>query len=88
MWRKLNTLLPEARKHGARYTIEDLRIEIRAIRNRGKWLSADTNRDDTAVETELEKMENLKIFFRWVENTLYPLIAPTPPTFYYLISAN
>ena len=53
-------MLPEAPKHGARYTIDDLRIEIRAIRNRGKWLSAETNRDDTAVETELEKDEKLK----------------------------
>ena len=35
-----------------------------------------------------KKMENLKIFFRWVENTPYPLIVPTPPTFYYLISAT
>ena len=56
-------MLPEAPKHGARYTIEDLRIEIRAIRNRGKWLSAETNRDDTAVETELEKDGKLKNIF-------------------------
>ena len=53
-------MLSEAPKHDARYTIEDLRIEIRAIRNRGKWLSAETNRDDIAVETELKKDEKLK----------------------------
>ncbi|MBT6306173.1 MAG: hypothetical protein HOJ18_08140 [Rhodospirillaceae bacterium] len=53
-------MLPEVPKHGASYTIDDLRIEIRATRNQGKFLSADTNSDNIAVETELEKAGKLK----------------------------
>ena len=54
LWKKLGTLRPEA-KNGARYTIDTDQEEIRAVRNREKWLEVDERRDRDVLVEELKK---------------------------------
>ena len=54
LWKKLVTLRPEA-KSGARYTIDTDQEEIRAVRNREKWLEVDERRDRDVLVEELKK---------------------------------
>jgi len=54
IWRKLKSLRPDD-KNGARYYFDGKRCEIRALRNKVKWLAADDFRDTAAIEAELDK---------------------------------
>ena len=55
IWRKIKSLRPDDRKHGARYMIEGKRDEVRAIRNKDKWKEIDTERDTQAISDNLCK---------------------------------
>ena len=57
IWRKLKTLRPEDRKHGARHIIDGKRYEFRAIRNVDKWKTIDAERDSQAFLDELNKQK-------------------------------
>ena len=57
LWRKAKTLRPDDAKNGARYVVNGRQIEVRALRNRVKWLRNDEKRDHHAVDQEMNKTE-------------------------------
>ena len=52
LWRKIGRLRPED-KNGARYTLNSKQDELRAIRNREKWIEVDRGRNEKALVDEL-----------------------------------
>lgn len=56
IWRRIKSLRPGDAKHGARYFLsENRQSEVRALRNRDDWMSADKDRDKVRIENELAK---------------------------------
>ena len=53
LWRGFGRLRIEA-KNGARYTIDSAQDEVRAIRNREKWIGIDEERDQERIVNELK----------------------------------
>lgn len=54
LWRKLGRLRINDR-NGARYHIDTLRVEVRAVRNREHWVQIDMTRDEKVIVDELLK---------------------------------
>jgi len=59
IWTKIKSLRP-GDKNGARYSVNGSQVEVRAIRNRLKWMAVDDARDKTAFEDELGRVADSK----------------------------
>lgn len=59
LWRNLKSLRPEDVKHGARYMIGGSQAEVRALRNKGKWILVDNTRDVGVIAEEVARKVNI-----------------------------
>ncbi len=54
VWRDLGSMRPGA-VNGARYHIDTVQLEIRAVRNKQQWIEIDDGRDSVTIVAEVKK---------------------------------